>query len=275
MLQRLAEGPGIVGVDGAAYPAPTLDQVLELLERSEELVETKAEQGFTRLQLTPVATPVQQLIEGVNAAVRAREGGLLRTKRDPGDADVPAGVSSKEPVWIWERVRAALDTPEVVYFPAAYTGDHGGQAKEEVVRDPRRCSVPGWSVGLIEPISIMPGEGRGRVVGGRRQLEAGSTPRDYLGTLATPPYRGETGWTLEDLLTHFLVHLEATGQVSHDRADGNATWLLGTYLPTLVPGALVVPTASWQSGWGRRLYLGAHRTGNRLDACGARTMVRL
>lgn len=271
-------GAGVVGIDGREYPPPTLDQLLGLLERNGELVARKAAQGFTRLLLTPVAMPVPRLIDRVNGYVRQRSdpGPLLRTKAHPGDPDVPTTLSKKEPVWIWQRVLAAMDTPEVVYFPTSYDIDrHGGVAKEEVLRDPRRCAVPGWSVGLVEPIPIMPRRGEGQVLGGRGQLEAGSTPTEYLGLLGTPPYRGETGWTIEDLMVQFVTRVERTGEVSHDRFDGNALFLLGMYMPRVMRRALLVPTANWGSERGRRLYIGAHRTNNRFAICVGRSIVRL
>lgn len=61
-----------------------------------------------------------------------------------------------------------------------------------------RCSVPGLSGGLLEPTPIMPQQGQGKVIGGRKQLEAYSTRRDYLRTLSTSTYQGETGRTPED-----------------------------------------------------------------------------
>lgn len=275
LLVPLAEGTGVVGFDGMGYPAPTLDQVLDRLERNADLVERKAAQGFTRLLLTPLAAPVGALADGVSAAVRAREGSLLRTRAAPGDPGVPAGLTRKGPVWVWERLRAALDTPRVVYLPASYGEDHGGVTKDRLVRDPRRCAVPGWSVGLVEDLPVIPGQGTGVVVGGRPQLEAGLPPRDYLAALAAPAHAGETGYTLEDALVHLLSRLEATGEVSHDRSDGSALWCLGSYLPALMERALVVPTVAWQSGRGRRLYIGAHRTANRAPFIGPRTVVRL
>jgi hypothetical protein len=47
-------------------------------------------------------------------------------------------------------------------------------------------------VGLVESLSIMPQQGQGKTVGGRRQLEISSSPRDYLRTLQTQTYLGET-----------------------------------------------------------------------------------
>jgi hypothetical protein len=121
----------------------------------------------------------------------------------------------------------------------------------------------------------MPRPGQGKVFGGRKQLEANSSPRDYMEIMQSPAYAGETGWTFEDFLTHFMIRLETTGQVSDDRYDGNALWLLGSYLPDLMPKALVVPVGYWSREVGRKMYMSAHRTANRLTGCVARTMVRL
>ena len=65
--------------------------------------------------------------------------------------------------------------------------------------------------------------------------------RDYLQTLSASAYEGETGWTLEDFLAHFITRLETTNQVSHDRYDSNALWLLSSYMPNSMPKALIVP----------------------------------
>jgi hypothetical protein len=269
---------GVIGIDGKEYPVPTQEQLQDVFTRNKELVDRKMRQGFTQLQLAPIAMPTSQLIDRVQTAVlkHATAGTIVQTKLNSTDADIPARVNTREPIWIWDTVRQAVDTPNLVYFPQAYTDrNHQGLTKEEVMQNTRLCAVPGWSVGLIEPIPIMPQPGQGKVIGGRRQLEAYSTPRDYLRTLSTPTYQEETGWTLEDFLTHFITQLETTNQVSHDRSDSNALWLLGSYLPNCMPNSLLVPTSHWARDAGRRLYLSAHRSGNRLRAWVARSTVRL
>jgi hypothetical protein len=270
--------PGVIGIDGKDYPVPTQEQVQELFARNHELVDRKARQGFTQLQLTPIAMPTPQLMDRVRTAVRnhAAAGQIIQTKQASTGADLPVRINTREPIWMWDTVRQALDTPHLVYFPQAYTkSNHQGLTKEEAMQTTRLCAVPGWSVGLIEPIRIMPQPGQGQVIGGRRQLEAYSAPRDYLGTLGTPPYQGETGWALEDFLVHFMSQLETTNQVSHDRYDGNALWLLGSYMPDSMPHALLVLTGFWARDAGRRLYLSAHRSANRFWGWVARSMVRL
>ena len=269
---------GVIGIDGKEYPVPTQEQLQEVFTRNKELVDRKMRQGFTQLQLTPIAMPASQLIERVKTAVleHAAVGKIFQTKIHSTDADVPVRVNTRDPVWIWERVRQALDTPDIVYFPQAYIDrNHQGFTKEEVMQKTRYCAVPGWSMGLIEPIPVMPQPGQGKVIGGRKQLESYSTPRDYLQTLNTPTYQGETGWTPEDFLTHFITRLETTNQVSHDRYDINALWLLGTYMPNSMPTAHIVPVGYWSRDAGRKMYLSAHRTGNRLRGWVARSMVRL
>lgn len=276
---------GVIGIDGEEYPAPSFAQLLEIIERNKDLVDAKWRQGFTRLQMTPIAMPAPRLIDCAIAAIlkHAAAGTILQTKPNPTDADIPVRVNTAKPFWIWERLRQALDTPKVVYFPQVYSPqDHLGLTKEEVARDARFCAVPGWSVGLIEPIPIMPGQGQGRVIGGRKELEEYSTPRDYLLTLSAPAYQGETGWTPEDFLAHFTTQLESTDQISHDRYDGNALWLLGMYVPNVMPSSgderykmQLVPVGYWARDAGRKLYLTTHRTGNRLKSCVARTAVRL
>jgi hypothetical protein len=273
-----SENLGVIGIDGKEYPIPTQEQLQEVFTRNKELVDRKMRQGFTQLQLTPIAMPTSQLIDRVKTAVlkHAAAGKIIQTKQNSTDADIPVRVNTGEPIWIWDRVRQAVDTPNLVYFPQAYTDrNHQGLTKEEVMQKTRLCAVPGWSVGLVEPIPIMPQQGQGKVIGGRKQLEEYSTPRDYLRTLSTPTYRGETGWTPEDFLTHFITQLETTNQVSHDRHDSNALWLLGSYMPNSMPNAELVPVGYWDRDAGRRMRLSAHRTGNRLRAWVARSTVRL
>jgi hypothetical protein len=274
-----SESLGVIGIDGEEYPVPTQEQLQEVFAHNEEVVDRKTRQGFTQLQLTPIAMPISQLIDRVESAVikHATAGTIVQTKRNPTDADVPVRVNTGKPLWIWDMVRQAVDTPDLVYFPRAYNDrNHQGLTKEEAIQETRLCAVPGWSVGLIEPVPIMPQQGQGRTVGERRQLEGCYTPHEYLRTLSTATYEGETGWTPEDFLTHFAAQLETTDQVSHDRYDGNALWLLGTYVPSTGRKGLanLVPVGYWDRVHGRT-YLSAHRSANRLKGWVARSTVRL
>jgi hypothetical protein len=266
----------VIGIDGKEYPIPTQEQVVELFAHNRELVATKVPQGFDRLELTPIAMPTPLLIDRMKAAIlkHAAEGKIYQTRHSPSDPFIPVRVNTEKQVWIWETLRQALDTDELVYFPQEYASNHRGQTKLEVVNNGRICAVPGWSVGLVESVPIMPQQGQGETLGGRKQLEIGSSPREYLQTLQTQAYQGETGKTLEDFITKFLIHLETTNEVSNDVRDNNALWCLGQYLK--VTYAELVPAGRWFRDVGR-VRLDTHRTGNKLctRSWGGSSTVRL
>ena len=269
-----SESIGVTGIDGKEYPTPTQEQVIELFDHNRELIGRKVPQGFDRLELTPMAIPASSLIDRLRTAVlrHAKEGTIYQTRRSPSDPLTPVRVNTEKTVWIWDTLGQALDTDELAYFPQEYSSNHRGQTKLEAVNDGRICAVPGWSVGLVESLPIMPQQGRGKTLGGRRQLETGSSPRDYLRTLQTQDYRGETGKTLEDFITRFLTHLETTDEVSNDLDDDNALWFLGQYVK--VKYGDLVPTGRWFRVVGRAR-LDMHRTGNRLGSWGGSSTVRL
>jgi hypothetical protein len=261
-----SESIGVIGIDGKEYPVPTQEQVVELLAYNRELVNRKVPQGFDRLELTPMAMSLPYLFDLMKAVIlkHAADGKIYQARRSASDPYTPVRVNKEKQVWIWETLRQALDTDELVYFPQEYSSNHRGQTKLEIINNGRICAVPGWSVGLVESLPIIPQPGRGKIIGGRRQLEIGSSPRDYLRTLQTQAYQGETGKTLEDFITKFLTHLETTNEVSNDRYDNNALWLLGQYVKYVkhVKSDLV-PTGWWHRDFGRAR-LDAHRPGNRL-----------
>jgi hypothetical protein len=260
-----AESMGVIGIEGKEYPIPSLEQVVELFDQNRALVGRKVPQGFDRLELTPMAMPTALLMDRMNAVIlkHAAEEKIYQTRHSPSDPLIPVRVNAEKQVWIWETLRHALETDELVYFPQEYSSNHRGQTKLEVVKNGRICAVPGWSVGLVESVPIMPQQGQGKTFGGRRQLEIGSSPREYLRTLQMPAYQGETGKTLEDFITNFLTHLDTTNEISNDRYDNNALWLLGQYVKyvTQVKSDLV-PTGWWHRAFGRAR-LDAHRPGNR------------
>ncbi|MFA4932018.1 MAG: hypothetical protein WC625_03830 [Caldisericia bacterium] len=267
---------GVIGIDGKEYPVPTGEQLQEVFTRNKELADRKMRQGFAQLQLTPFAMPTSQLIDLMKSAIvkHAAEGLIYQTRRSPSDPLIPVRVNTEKQVWIWDTLRQALDTDELVYFPQEYSSNHRGQTKLEVVNNGRICAVPGWSVGLVEDLRIMSEQGQGKTLGGRKQLEIGHSPREYLQTLQTETYEGETGKTLEDFITRFLTHLETTDEVSNDVNDHNALWCLGQYLR--IAYAELVPTGRWYRDVGRAR-LDMHRTGNRLctKSWGGSSTVRL
>jgi hypothetical protein len=270
---------GVIGIDKKEYPVPTLEQVLELFAHNRDFVDRKIKQGFNYLELTPMAMSTPLLIERMKAAIlkHAAEGEIYQTRLSLSDPLIPARVNTEKTIWIWDTLRQVLDTDELVYFPQEYSSNHKGQTKLEVVNNGRICAIPGWSIRLIESFPIMPEQCRGKTLGGRKQLEIGSSPREYLRTLQTKAYQGETGKTLEDFIIEFLTRLETTNEVSNDRYDNNALWLLGQYVKYMkhIKSGLV-PTGWWHRDFGRTR-LDAHRPGNRLctKSWGGSSTVRL
>jgi len=275
-LLQISASFGVTGIDGREYPVPSMEQVVELFAQNRQLVERKVPQGFEQLELIPVAAPMLLLIDRLKEAIlkHAAEGSIYQTRRSAADPLIPVHVNKEKQVWIWDTLREAFDSDGLVYFPQKYSSDHGGQTKLEVINNGRICAVPGWSVGLVERLPILPLQGQGEILGGRRQLEIGFSPREYLRTLQTEAYQGETGKTLEDFIIKFLTHLESTHEVSHDVDDNNALWCSGQYMK--ISYGELVPTGRWHRDIGR-LRLDMHRTGNKLctKSWGASTTVRL
>jgi len=260
------------------YPLPALEQVQDLVDRNRSLAALKIQQGFTRLQLTPFCMPVLQLAEAARMSLKelALQEKLFQSQSDPDAPVMPVQVNRKDPLWMWERLKPLMDSPAVVYFPRVYAQEnHGGLNKAAVLHDPRFCAFPGWSVGLVEPYAGLPQPGKGSQLQGRQQLETYRAPREYLQTLQSPPYIGETGWTLEDFLVFFLSRLVQENRVSFDRQEGSSAWLLGAYVPGIPKTPNLVLTGYWHGAVGHKLYLSAHRTGNHFVHCGAPTMARL
>jgi hypothetical protein len=268
---------GILGFDGEEYPAPSFEQLSSLWQSNRVLIDYKTRQGFSQLLLTPLAAPITTLLAGVDTMLRelGSAGILVRARETPSASQRPVVPNKKSTAWIWEKVNRQLDSPELVYFPKNYDpAGHHGMPKTNAVADKSICAVPGWSVGLIETNVFLPRPVQGKILAEQRQLDNELTPREHLEILKQPANRGETGWTLEDFLTCFLIRLCATNEVSYDRSDGNALWLLGNFLPQAVDYGRLVLTAFWCSEAGRKLYISAHRSGNKFQDWGARTVVR-
>ncbi len=134
--------------------------------------------------------PALLLINRVKADIikHAAEVKIYQTRRSSSDPLIPVCVNTEKQVWIWDTLRQALDTEQIIYFPHEYSSNHWGQTKLEVVNDGRICAVPVWFVGLVESSPIMPEQGRGKTLGGRRQLEIYSSTRHYLRTLQRQAY---------------------------------------------------------------------------------------
>jgi hypothetical protein len=126
---------------------------------------------------------------------------------------IEGGLNRDRPVWMWEEGYDLRDGQgpdgdgRLVYLPKSFDQDHDGRTKAELLdADP----LAAWQVLLIEGgLTNLPRRGRGTTVGGRPQIEAGRTQREYLASLPGD----EAGWTPETYVTAFLTRLERTGDV--------------------------------------------------------------
>jgi len=224
LLERagiLKEG-AILGIDGKKYLVPTLEQIaVRLFERHNEL-ETKRDQGFTKLLLVPFGMSLDALREILKQF-------LLDHKKSNPDFD----LDTNEPLWTWEDYQGADigDSPDLVYYPQSFIEDgHGGKTKMEILEEQtgRRWTLPptagsatggttsvgvagkgergvageegrtspGWTIHLLQSpdpsdphslgFAIIPRQGQGTPQGdltSRPPLESGKTPNEYLSIL--------------------------------------------------------------------------------------------
>lgn len=222
-------------------PQPTLNQVRDRLLAKQELCEKKMEQGFNKLLIVPFGMSIADLSKIYGDRLKAHYADKEApdpndpTKKirvpDPAttklfaeaDPAKPLELDTNQPVYVWE----GYQNQEIKYFPDQFDKDNpGGFSKDEVIAE----GGP-WQIVLIEDIPI-PRAGQGQELGGRHQLEAGISPRDYLAKLKTPEYEGEEGLTPELWLMKAITRLEEQNQVTDDfQGKGSLSYNLGAYFP--------------------------------------------
>lgn len=241
ILEQLSSGEmGIKGIDNEEYAFPSYQEITQRMRESEEALRPKTEQGFIRLQITPFGMKLDDLIEKYKQVIlkHHKEGKLLATKENPFDPDEQLELDENNPVWLWGNYRNAdVNDGEMVYYPKEFSSNHQGKTKQEVLKE-----QGGWNILLAENLPNIPRKNKGEKIKGRKQLEAGKTPYQYLETLKTDPnYQNETGMTPEDQITCAIIHLEQTDQVIDDYRDsgkGSGSYQLGAYFSAdgFVPG---------------------------------------
>jgi len=262
----LKEG-AITGIDGNTYPIPTLEYIASRLFEQRETLETKRDQGFTKLLLVPFGMSLDALRETLKQF-------LLKHKKNNPTFD----LDIKEPLWTREEYQGADigDSPKLVYHPKFFDEDnHQGMTKMEILEEQEgnKDSFPGWIVHLLQPsnpkdphspgFAPIPSEGQGTPQGDltpRPPLEAGRSPGKYFSTLQTSkdnedsPYSHESGMTPEDWIMAFMIHLSETRQPLDNYANSteSASYLTGAFFPS----SISVPCTSWNrdcrwAGFGR------------------------
>ncbi len=243
-MRKLSDGTeGIVGAGGNWHPAPSLLSIVQRFyedEKKYELLRRKVEQGFRELIMVPFASRLNDLPDAYAYQLRQHKldcqlfGEEEPSATSSGKVAKVLNLNTAWPVKKFEEYQIQ----ELVYFPTSFAPqNHGGFNKEEAV-----VRKGAWQVYLIEE-TFIPRKGDGLIVNGRKQLEAGLTPRQYLELLQTDPqYSGEIGLTPELWLMRALTHLKKKNQVTDDfRGKGSINCNLSTYLEV----SDTVPCAYW------------------------------
>lgn len=271
----VSERVGIIGFDDAEYPLPTLEELRVFFDRNKELVGVKIAQGFTRLQLTPIAMSLTDLTKITEKELVRQAGRIILTYPDSYSRNEPARIA-EFPVFVPSDVLNADQTGTLLYFPSSFElyDDRGGLTKAQLIQNASLCAVPGWSIGLIEDTTQTPRVEKNRC--GRKPLAIGKFPQTQLEALRDPEYRGETGWTPEDFLIEFITRVEQTGRTTY----AESAWLIGS-LAEYIKNVIEVPVGKWDTVLGsnipkpHRLSLDTRNSERNHPDLGVPTMVRL
>lgn len=294
VLERLSSGEmGIRGIDGKEYPLPTFREVQKRLRAKRELLQTKAEQGFTRILIVPQGMSLDALAKKYgeliidhfkNGELLDSEGNPITNLRKQGEGDGPKNDATSDaeyyPVWKWEAYTNADTDERLVYYPKEFSQNHGGKTKRDLLKEQKEGNVAGagpdaavgagWNIIVIEEDPNIPAKGANLPpIGGRRRIEAGESPNAYLQKLKDDAYRGERGLTPEEWLIQAITYLEERNRVIDDwEGSGKINYNLGAYFP----GSSRVPRAYWRRDY-RRAGLSRSAPGVPDSSYGARSAV--
>jgi len=257
----LKEG-AITGIDGKMYPIPTFEQIAVRLFERRETLETKHDQGFTKLLLVPFGMSLEALLEVLKQF-------LLATKKAN-----PKELFGLLPNCVAEDIG---DSSKLVYYPQSFDeDDHQGETKMEILKTnyklptltptttltPTQTSFPGWTIHLFQPsdpenqnssgFALIPRRGEGKIYGEekiRYDIEAGRSAPYYLSLLQDDQndqgsqYFEETGMTPEDWIMAFMTHLKETGKPMDNWLSDkeSISCLMGSFFPADIK----VPLAFW------------------------------
>ena len=271
LLETLSNGEqGIKDKEGNEYPFPTIEQVKAEVEKNKEILEKKAKQGFTELQITHFALPTKRLFDTIEKEIRIqhKKGTLHSTDGTTLDLD------TNQPLWTWD----GYENQEPVYFPENFNQtNHGGKTKKELL-DSKNSTFPGFLVSFQEKAQTIPRAGADETIGNRPRIEAGKSPNAYLELLKQQEYEHESGLTIEEWAIRFLTALRKDGTVLYDfkakDADGNENASGCINLATFFPAGGVVSVAGWGRG-NRQTGVGGDVAGFVYSCYGAGSSVRV
>ncbi|MEK7102727.1 MAG: hypothetical protein AAB870_00060 [Patescibacteria group bacterium] len=232
---------GIV-VEGKEYPFPSRDSILKELKENKELYETKMEQGFTKLQITPLFMPIATLQNTLKEQIvkHHTQGTLI----EEGDPKKPFPLNPDDPLYVWDQWAKGEESGTTIYFPKQFDKtNHGGYTKNAMIQsydtDPGTAPASPFSILLLQENDMFPAtkeEAQKNEQGGRIPLENKRSPNEYLQVFTNTekdpmknPYAGESGLTIEEELTLVLTRLHNKQGLPHIYENNHATWLTGNY----------------------------------------------
>jgi hypothetical protein len=276
ILETLPSGnQGIHGIDGEAYPMPSYQETRNLIREKRDILEKKADEGFTKLLIVPFGMKLDDLVGKYKALIlkHKAEGKLFATKGTDADPDELLNLDTTTPVWVWDEYQDADVNGKLVYDPKEFSANHGGKTKAQILADLAAADKlsPAWRIIMIEVDPNIPRAGKGKPVGGRPRIEANKTPNEYLEAIGTGEYQNESGMTPEEWLMQAITTLEEKNQVIDDwQGKGSIAYNTGAYFQA----SGRVPYACWGRG-ARRGYLDRDDPTSRSGGVGARSAVRV
>ena len=216
------------------FPLPTIENIKKALKEKKELYREKIKQGFARLQITPV-TPMRFLIQAAEDALKKRPDILTKDN----------GTIEEKPIWRWEGLykykpgegQGLDEIGELVYLPKKLDEDnHGGITKQELLKKTLKTHAQGYIIELKQKDPLIPRQGSNIDIAGRKRIEAGKSPENYLKDMQVEQkkpdskYKGEAFITPDSRIIEFISQIEK-GELIGDYQNNkdSACFCLGAY----------------------------------------------
>jgi hypothetical protein len=167
-----------------------------------------------------------------------------RTTAPENCPEEPVDFDENEPVWTADTwidntkpvgQRGKDISGDIVYYVEKLEQkNHGGLTKKELLKKQRqqKSATAGWRILMVETEDVIPKKDNGKIIGGRKQIEAGKSADEYLTMIKDPKnqYEHEQGMSLEDWLMHAIATLEEKNEVLDDYSGkGCFCWLPGSF----------------------------------------------
>lgn len=265
---------GITALDGKEYPFPKKEEIKQRIFENREFYETKMRQGFTEMEIVP-CLPLNDIIKTVKQAIlrHAKQEKLFTKDKDGNKIQITLDESRPEnekAMYVWNEYDNADVNGTLARDPKEFSSNHQGKTDMEFLTT---LPFKGFEVILREKDLVIPREGKGKVIAGRKRLEAGKVFSDYLKIInSEAQYKGETIFNTKNWLITFLANLEQTDFVMDDYQ--NEVDCISINEGDYLPASGNVPNAYWARDY-RRADMDGDSARNRYEYYGVRSAVRV